>query len=553
MDQISRLTSYGAVNEALRGLPMKEDNFYSQSIDRIKANGSQAEQALRILAWILRAKRPMTIKEMLYAAVVVPGEYSRNFEYFVSGEGDLIDICEGLVVVLPESGAVAFAHPTVNDFLESSRGRIFQEDPGVIIASACITYLASDHLFNDGKSLTLDSPPQSFKHLNPFLFHSAFYWLEYTSEGREEALVDFIIELFKRRLRAVILKQAWGPEWKTWSEWFSGSGRREALNSLTLHKDGVWIASSFGLTYTVRRLIGMGAIWVDFEGRTLPASDWYDMDISQQPLLIAADLGYLQIVLALLESGAKANGTNKFGQTYLHIAARGRPSRQLLESFLKWGTNIEARNLGGRTPLHEASIYYGQGRIVEFLLDSGANIEARDNAGDTPLLVAVQELENRDNVSLLLKRGAAVNARNHLASTALHKAAEIGHLDCIKLLIKNGAELDARNIEEETALHIAIKSGHLEAINYLIQMGADVEALGYDGWTLPHLASHVDDVESVKSFLGDGEDIVNSEDGNEQAAIVMARVKWEEAKLKSDSPCTQGTDYACPTRSGRTW
>jgi hypothetical protein len=145
MEEISKLASYGAVKMALGILPMREDDFYGQSIQRIKANEAQAERALQILAWILRAKRPMKIKEMQCAAVIIPGSYSMIFEDFLSGEGDMIDCCEGLVVILPESRTVTFAHPTVNEYLESAGNQIFKLDPEVVIARTCLTYLASDH------------------------------------------------------------------------------------------------------------------------------------------------------------------------------------------------------------------------------------------------------------------------------------------------------------------------------------------------------------------------------------------------------------------------
>jgi hypothetical protein len=189
---------------------MKEDDFYGHSVRRIKANGTQAERALQILAWILCARRPIKIEEMRYAAAIVPGDYSMNFADFLPEEGDIIDCCEGLVVVLPESRTVAFAHPTVSEFLESCKIQIFSTDPEVVITKTCLTYLASDYLHTDLRGV-LASP----KKLD-LLWYAGLTWVDHVRSAEEKNVLDFIINLFKRNLRLVfITHHGWWNHWKS--------------------------------------------------------------------------------------------------------------------------------------------------------------------------------------------------------------------------------------------------------------------------------------------------------------------------------------------------
>ena len=67
-----------------------------------------------------------------------------------------------------------------------------------------------------------------------------------------------------------------------------------------------------------------------------------------------------------------------------------------------------------------------------------------------------------------------VNAVAVSEGTALHSAAEGGHVDVAKVLIQNGVDVSAVTEDKCTALHIASKSDVAEV---LIQNGAGVNAL----------------------------------------------------------------------------
>lgn len=82
-----------------------------------------------------------------------------------------------------------------------------------------------------------------------------------------------------------------------------------------------------------------------------------------------------------------------------------------------------------------------------------------------------------DVVSLLIKKGAIVNVRNMWEKTPLHSASNHGHLEIVKLLIDNGARIEATsNKKRFTPMHLASQYNHLSVVEYLVESGADVTA-----------------------------------------------------------------------------
>lgn len=60
--------------------------------------------------------------------------------------------------------------------------------------------------------------------------------------------------------------------------------------------------------------------------------------------------------------------------------------------------------------------------------------------------------------------------------TALHVAAEFGHLAATRLLLEHGMAVEARDARGETALHLAARHGHADVARLLLAVGADREA-----------------------------------------------------------------------------
>lgn len=99
-----------------------------------------------------------------------------------------------------------------------------------------------------------------------------------------------------------------------------------------------------------------------------------------------------------------------------------------------------------------------------------------------PMLVNTK-LEQSDTTT---KRYSLTPAVGH---TALHEAAEHGHLAIINLLIDYGANINAKTRSGITPLHLATSANQLDAVKRLLIYGANVDARMSSGLTPLHWAA----------------------------------------------------------------
>ncbi len=154
---------------------------------------------------------------------------------------------------------------------------------------------------------------------------------------------------------------------------------------------------------TVKNLIESG---VDIEIRN--ADD-------KTPLLIASEVGALDVVNYLLSQGANVDATTAQGENAICYAVTGahdyqftRTNKmnennkiQIIKLLHQYGCNINCITKEGLTPLGYA-IYYGYNEILVELLSLGANVNQKDAHGLTPLMRAL-EYQNDYAVNVLLK------------------------------------------------------------------------------------------------------------------------------------------------------
>ena len=90
-------------------------------------------------------------------------------------------------------------------------------------------------------------------------------------------------------------------------------------------------------------------------------------------------------IVSFLAEGNNINGSNAFGETYLHVAAAvGDPLS--LKFLLAKGANANLTDKLGDTILHLAAKF--DGTLVELLLVHQADASLTANDGSTPLHVA---------------------------------------------------------------------------------------------------------------------------------------------------------------------
>ena len=75
----------------------------------------------------------------------------------------------------------------------------------------------------------------------------------------------------------------------------------------------------------------------------------------------------------------------------------------------------------------------------------------------------------------MLLNGAYINAVDHKERSALHLAADLGHVDVAKVLV----QYDMNAVDHNE--HLAADLGHVDVAKVLVQYGANVDAITKNG------------------------------------------------------------------------
>ena len=180
-------------------------------------------------------------------------------------------------------------------------------------------------------------------------------------------------------------------------------------------------------------------------------------------ILVAARVGDLAGVQALLDSGADVNAKHENGMTPLHLAATW-GHKEVAELLIDNGADVNAKEEVGWTPLHYAAAMNHKA-IAELLLASDADVNAKANDGRTSIDFAYGA-----TAELLLKHGGK--------SDSILVAARVGDLAGVQALLDSGADVNAKHENGMTPLHWTAHKGHWEIAELLIAKRCGCEREG---------------------------------------------------------------------------
>ena len=151
-------------------------------------------------------------------------------------------------------------------------------------------------------------------------------------------------------------------------------------------------------------------------------------------------------------------------------------SLNVIEALLASGAPLTAADYDSRTCLHLAASE-GNLPIVEYLADRGglAVLNIRDRWGGTPLRDAVREGHTKAAIALK-SRGAELGLSEVEASGELCEAARNGERKVVEALIVAGAPIDAADYDRRTCLHLAASEGNVAIVEFLIKSRANLDA-----------------------------------------------------------------------------
>lgn len=208
----------------------------------------------------------------------------------------------------------------------------------------------------------------------------------------------------------------------------------------------------------------------------------------------ACESGYFELVEALLNNERDINAKTSNNLTPLHIASLF-GHHKIVKLLLQRNAEIDCKSTSESTPLFYAC-FGGHKKCVELLLQAKADT----NLGpDTPLTIA-SGCGHKEIVELLLENGVTVVDRN---SRALFEAAFNGFEEIVEVLLKFdvGVSVDDRFEDGHTALHAAAQNGHIEVVRKLMEYKANIEAVTNEGHTALFAAAHKGYANIVRVFL----------------------------------------------------
>uniref|UniRef100_A0A3P9MDE6 Protein phosphatase 1, regulatory subunit 12C n=1 Tax=Oryzias latipes TaxID=8090 RepID=A0A3P9MDE6_ORYLA len=175
------------------------------------------------------------------------------------------------------------------------------------------------------------------------------------------------------------------------------------------------------------------------------------------------------------------NCSNADGITALHQACID-GSLEIVMFLLDHGAKVNQVDSEGWTALHAASSC-GHPDIAEYLLQKGASLSAVNCDGEVPLDLAIDETTESLLQGYSQKMGVDLEAAKRLEEEQIMKDARVWLVDGPPDNVhhpRTGA----------TPLHVAAAKGYIEALKILCQCGLDVSATDHDGWTPLHAAAH---------------------------------------------------------------
>ena len=148
---------------------------------------------------------------------------------------------------------------------------------------------------------------------------------------------------------------------------------------------------------------------------------------------------HLNFVQKLIKAGADVNWEDRNETTALNKAT-DLGAVDCIEALIESGAKINSRSV---TPLMIGALF-GQVECMKLLIREGADLNIQSENGTTALTAAAGN-GHVECVKLLVQVGADLDIRGKSGQTALTAAVFYGHVNCVKLLIRAGADLDIQD------------------------------------------------------------------------------------------------------------
>lgn len=399
--------------------------------------------------WICHAKCPIKVTDVSAAVSVKLNQTEVSTKHYPSAKM-IIECCQGLVTIDPESTIIRFAHYAVQEYLIEHTNTLFSRAEASL-AETCLTYLLFD-TFKQGPCLDEDALISRIES-SSFSAYAASYWGVHVQGSEIDQVVQHLTFTFLECRAAAASanqimqynkgyrKEYWEPE--------------ECFSTTPLHA-----ASHFGLVNTLRKLLDEDILPIDAKTK-----------MGSTPLIKAASRGHVSLVRMLLQKGANKYLENLYG-TALHCAAEAGYSNTINE-LVHHGMSMDVCEQYDRIPII-CTLDNDHAAAFETFVDLGVEINACDESGLT-VFHKVAKYGCINIMDLILqRRWANIESVSKNGLRAIHYAVIRGNTFVLANLLEAGAEVDAPDSFGNTPLHYANMYSNIEKMSLLIGHGAKV-------------------------------------------------------------------------------
>lgn len=260
-------------------------------------------------------------------------------------------------------------------------------------------------------------------------------------------------------------------------------------------------------------------------------------DDTFDPLKTTIRANRLDLTQTLVNAGMRLNGDAE-PNTYARLALTRRAETTFLWLMNQGAVNVMAIDPKTGDSLLDMALKFGMPRTASLLKAKGAptrmpdevravlngDVEALRAAlpeskwawsrvGFIPFLHLAAQFDHPELAKALLAAGAhpntVANIPDHPRITALHLAAQAGHVEVVNVLLSHPKlEVDRRDTRRMTALAYALTADHWPIVEALIDAGSDPsQKIDTDeGYTALHVAAQKGDANAVRFLMSRGAD-----------------------------------------------
>ena len=217
------------------------------------------------------------------------------------------------------------------------------------------------------------------------------------------------------------------------------------------------------------------------------------------------------------------------------------------EPGLTQGSRNEARTITSKRP-------EGQPAGDE---DISGDIDTAPNAEPPISFAEACKQGKAEIVKTFLESGQDVhvgfsNSWGLLDLSAIHVAAECGHVQVVEILLSYGAdkEMVSGGSLRTRPLHVAVRAGHVAMVRYLLDNGTNVAAVDGNGAQAIHVAAECGSKVILSLLLGRGVTIGSTRADGAQP-LHLASQRWDGANFIK-FVCSQGANIEAETGKGYT-